>query len=213
MHDELSSHIQITATIRSPMYRLVEEKSGSVNFITWNKAYALFPQFAFIDRAESSWDSLAESAAEFYGSNYDEEYESTYGGVVEDYFEYGEWHEINFGGVTVMNRELDEKLSRNTKRRTGDRLTWTISFDARKVTTQSKDWEGTYFGMFQGYFRDHSVDCDKYEIWPSWIVATWMTHVYDSKNQGPGRRAFLRRRDLMRRRDAFRRRFREHGLM
>ena len=191
------SQIHVIAATRSPpVHRLVDDESGSVNIITWNKAYAIFPQFAFIDQAGRSLESLRYRGERYLieCDNHCSVNDMTYGGAVEEFLEDGEWHEINYGGIASSYRH--NRTHQNTKRRIGDRLTWTISFGPSKVTPPKTldDVSHTHFGMCQVF---EPYDDERRSIYRSHtdvVVGTWMTHVYDPKDQRPGRKGVVRQR-------------------
>ena len=85
-----------------------------MTFICWDKAYAVFPQVAFIDRADQSLDSSFESGVACFHESDESDAPKRH----------SETHHV---------RALEEYLraNMNTIRYADDRNMWTISFDTR----------------------------------------------------------------------------------
>ena len=185
MHGRLLSQIRIIATTKSPAYGLVAERSGSVNVISWNKAYAIFPQFALIDHADHDLNDLTSNAKKDFEEYRNREMHSyfTYGGVKEEYSENGKWYELAYGGVTASTQY--GRYYKHTERHIGDRLTWTISFDTGKVNQPKKldcELQNTHFGMCQVYDEEDYDDKRDEDM----MVGSWLEDAYNPKNKRPG---------------------------
>ena len=179
-------------TKRPPVYTLAIETSGSINIVTWNKAYALFPQFAQIDHADDSFNRLRNNNNRHFEehSKRDKQFDITYGGIEEEYLELNKWRAISYDGVTTSSLNKSQYSYIYGKRHIGDRQTWTIALDESKVTRpQIFDCEpqNMHFGMCQVYVRDYSDANKRGLIYEDVIVGSWVNHVYHPRNQRLGR--------------------------
>ena len=58
LHGRFLSGIEIIARRQLPSHNILKQYKSSINVITWNKAYSIFPQYAFIDQGKLSLQVL-----------------------------------------------------------------------------------------------------------------------------------------------------------
>ena len=58
LHGKFLSGIEIIARSQLPVQKILKEFKSSINIISWNKAYSIFPQYAFIDQRKHSLKCL-----------------------------------------------------------------------------------------------------------------------------------------------------------
>ena len=178
-HGSTLSQIDVFVTEKPPL-RMGITTTGSVNVIAWNKAYSIFPQSDFVDRANWSFADLKVFAEEHLHEL------NTH------------WRETHDTGNALVYK--------HPNRHVGDRLTWTISFDTSKVPTtatttphQEDDYSPAFqlpytpFGAYQLYNRDPTAvtpsegdkgvehlgeDNDSIVDKKAYRGACWVVHVY-----------------------------------
>ena len=129
------SCIDITTTRLSPLVSILLGKAGSINIMGWNKAFAIFPHFDHVENPDRSFICLRKSAdyhldellsgARMY-------YHCVHLGTVEECVDKDrDQRKIASDGKTDVM--CDSLVYKHVRRKLGDRLTWTISFDTTKV--------------------------------------------------------------------------------
>ena len=167
--DGPSSQIKIWATGNPSVDLILFEPTACVNFIGWNKAYAVFPKFDFLDHADWDLNRLRQSA----------------GKHMEDYFYSGDQFDPTQDKFrpSSSNNPVYMRITRYI----GDRYTWIIPFDTSKLTgpkTFVSQEEHTRFDICQAYEQNDSVSDLHSDHKEDTLLAYWVMVVCNCRNGG-----------------------------
>ena len=158
-----SSQIEITAMKKRTMdimfyhsIHFMRDESVSVNFISWNKAYTVFPRFKFIDHAEWSLQEFKRMAR---------------------------WHKLkHFLAIEQAEGFPHEGIYKHVTRHVGDNLTWMIPFDTSRVTgPETLDYRSPYtcFQAYETYVKGRANEHGVYSTYEDVPSVCWVNQLYD----------------------------------
>ena len=166
-----------------------------VNIICWNKAYAIFPQFNFVNRMDWSLTRFKLKIIDEFGFDYSIEdyHRCLHFDEIELHFEDDEWQQAHysdfddiFGPCLSPHKTPWKDLSFMIgKRHIGDRYTWTIPFDTGKLCQSDESLDAqlqhTQFSVFQVYDRHFTRGYEHVSKYNERLIGCWVMKFFEPR--------------------------------